>query len=394
MFKQPVSIILLLFFIYPIIKGFIFKFSSQHLKGAMGGVFQSISFLISLCLGIYYTKKVFIEHNKGIYATIYKSIPLNIIDFINSKPLVIYILIMPLVILILCSVINFVANFISRITFYPLFDSIENMLKQKSVFFKRIAGAIFQVPRAICYVIVITFILNFLSLLNVTDTYNKYLEESQAYSYISKEVVIPLTNSKLAKNLPNVVNNSFRIVVKDSSSSDTNKPNVPNVQNNQKGTIYYNGITLEQAVKSNDEINKFAINLAQGENGTRDKARTLYKWVGTKITYSDEKANRVLNNDTQMTSGAIPTFNSRSGICFDYACLYVAMCRANNIKVRIITGQGFNGSNWVSHAWNQVYIKEENKWINVDPTFLVGGDYFDSARFTIDHKEESIAGEW
>ena len=134
------------------------------------------------------------------YEKIYKNIPLKAIEFINNKPLVIYVLFMPLVVLIIYSVINFVVNLISHITIYPLFDSIENKLKNKSVFFKRIVGAIFQVPKAICYVIVITFMLNFLSLLKITDTYNKYLEESQLYNYISKEVVIPLTNSKLAKS--------------------------------------------------------------------------------------------------------------------------------------------------------------------------------------------------
>ena len=393
MFRQPVSLILLILFIYPIIKGFIYKFSSEHLKGAIEGVFQSVSFLLSLCLGIYYTKKVFITHDEAVYENIYKNIPLKAIEFINSKPLVIYVLLMPLVILIIYSVINFVVNIISHITVYPLFDSIERKLKQKSVFFNRIAGAIFQVPKAICYVIVITFILNFLSLLNVTDTYNKYLEESEAYSYISKEVVIPLTNSKLAKRLPNVVNNSFKIVVKE---ADTSEPNTtePNSQNKLKGTVYYNGVTLDQGIQSNDKINKFAVNLVSGKDGSRNKAKAIYKWVGSEIVYNDEKANRILNNDLSVKSGAIPTFNSKSGICFDYACLYAAMCRANNIKVRIITGQGFNGSSWVSHAWNQVYIEGENKWINVDPTFLIGGDYFDSKRFTIDHKQENMAGEW
>jgi len=388
LFKQPVSLILLLLFIYPLVKGFIVKFSSQYLKGSIEGVFQSISFLVSLCLGIYYTKNIFIQHDQGMYERIYKTIPLQAIEFINSNPLVVYVLLMPLMILIIYSVINFVVNVIASITLYPLFDSIENNLKRKSVLFNRVAGAIFQLPKAITYVIVITFVLNFLSLLNITDTYNKYLEESQAYNFISKQVVIPLTNSKLAKKLPNIVNNSFKIVVKDGSTTE------PNLQNKQKGIIYYNGITMQQGVKSNDKINNFAIKLAQGEKGTRNKSRVLYKWVGSKIVYDDQKANRVLNNDMQVESGAIPTFNSRSGICFDYACLYAAMCRANNIKVRIITGQGFNGSNWVSHAWNQVYIPEESTWINVDPTFLIGGDYFDSKRFTIDHKQENIAGEW
>jgi len=388
LFKEPLTLILLLFFIYPVIKGFIYKFSSENIKGSIQGAFQSVSFLGSLLLGIYYTKKIFLQHNVGMYEKIYKNIPLKGIEFINSKPLVIYVLFMPIVILIIYTVINFVVNLISHITIYPLFDSIEDSLKNKSVFFKRIVGAIFQVPKAICYVIVIAFMLNFLSLLKITDSYNKYLEESQLYNYISKEVVIPLTNSKLAKKLPNIVNNSFKIVVKESTTQE------PNLQNQQRVITYYNGITLEQGVQSNDEINRFAINLTKNKNGTRQKAKLIYNWVGSEIVYDDAKANRVLNNDLGVKSGAVPTFNSKSGICFDYACLFAAMSKANNIKVRIITGQGFNGNSWVSHAWNQVYLEEENKWINVDPTFLIGGDYFDSERFVIDHKQQSIAGEW
>ncbi|MBZ9688707.1 transglutaminase-like domain-containing protein [Clostridium estertheticum] len=388
MFREPITLILLLFFIYPVIKGFIYKFSSENLKGSIQGAFQSVSFLSALFVGIYYTKKIFIQHNEGMYEKIYKSIPLKAIEFINNKPLVIYVLLMPLVVLIIYTVINFVVNLISHITIYPLFDTIENKLKNKSDVFKRVVGAIFQVPKAICYVIVITFMLNTLSLLKITDSYNKYLEGSQLYNYISKEVVIPLTNSKLAKQLPNIVNNSFKIVVKEANAQE------PNVQNKQNVITYYNGVTLEQGVQSNDEINKFATNLTKNKNGTRQKAELIYNWVGSEVVYDDAKANRVLNNDLGVKSGAIPTFNSKRGICFDYACLLVAMCRANNIKVRIITGQGFNGNNWVSHAWNQVYIEEENKWINVDPTFLIGGDYFDSKRFVIDHKEESIVGEW
>jgi len=386
--KQPVTLLLLLLFLYPIIKGFIFKFSSQHFKGAIQGVFQSVSFLGSLALGIYYTKKIFIQHDEGMYKRIYESIPLKAIEFVNSNPLVVYVLLMPLVVLIIYTIISSVVNAISRITVYPLFDSIESGLKNKSIAFKRVVGALFQIPKAICYVVVIVFIMNFLSFLKITNTYNKYLEESQLYNYISKEVVIPLANSKLAKKLPNIVNDSFKIVVKEATPSDNN------LQNNQRIITYYNGVTLEQGIKSNDEIDKFAINLVKDKTGTVQKARLIYEWVGNKIVYDDEKATRVLNNDLQVKSGAIPTFNTKRGICFDYACLFAAMSKANNIKVRIITGQGFNGSNWVNHAWNQVYIEKENRWINVDPTFLIGGDYFDSKRFDLDHKDDSIAGEW
>ena len=238
LFREPVTLILLLLFIYPIIKGFIYKFSSENLKGSIQGAFQSVSFLSALFIGIYYTKKIFIQHNEGMYEKIYKSIPLKAIEFINNKPLVIYVILMPLVVLVIYTTINFIVTLISHITIYPLFDSIENKLRNKSDNFKRVVGAVFQVPKAICYLVVITFMLNTLSLFKVTNTYNKYLEGSQLYNYVSKEVVIPLTNSKLAKQLPNIVNNSFKIVVKEAGVQE------PNAKNNPKVITYYNGVTL------------------------------------------------------------------------------------------------------------------------------------------------------
>lgn len=386
--KQPVTLFLLLLFIYPIIRGFIFKFSSQHFKGSIQGVFQSVSFLVSLGVGIYYTKKIFIQHHEGMYKRIYETIPAKVITFLSSNPLIIYVIIMPVVVLIIYIIISSAVNVIFRITIYPLFDSIEIGLRSKSLAFKRIVGAIFQIPKSICYVVVIVFIINFLSFIKVTDSYNKYLEESQLYNYISKEVVIPLSNSKLAKKLPNIVNDSFKIVVKEATPTDSS------LQNNKRIITYYNGVTLDQGIKSNAEIDNFAINLVKDKTKVLEKAEIIYNWVGTAIVYDDKKANKVLNNDLKVESGAIPTFNTKSGICFDYACLFAAMSKANNIKVRIITGQGFNGSNWINHAWNQVYIDKENRWINVDPTFLIGGDYFDSKRFDLDHRDASIAGEW
>ena len=82
------------------------------------------------------------------------------------------------------------------------------------------------------------------------------------------------------------------------------------------------------------------------------------------------------------------------GICFDYACLYVSMARAAGLKVRLVTGEAFDGNSYGSHAWNQVYLSDERRWINVDTTFYISGDYFDSNLFEEDHIEGEIAGEW
>ena len=164
---------------------------------------------------------------------------------------------------------------------------------------------------------------------------------------------------------------------------------------NTKGVIvYYNGVTLDQGIKSDSTIDAYAKKLCQNETTEQAKAKILYNWVGANISYDYDKADRVFRNDSNIASGAIPAFETRKGICFDYSCLYVAMSRAVGIKVRLITGEGYNGSSWVGHAWNQVFLTGQNNWINVDTTFYHGGNYFDPKQFNIDHRNSDIAGEW
>lgn len=158
--------------------------------------------------------------------------------------------------------------------------------------------------------------------------------------------------------------------------------------------IYYNGVTLDQGIKSTEKIDKKAVELVKNLETDREKAKRLYAWIGSNVEYDFDKANKALSNENISNSGAIEAFNSRKGICFDYACLYVAMAREVGLKVRIITGQGFNGIDYGPHAWNEVYLEEEEKWINVDPTFYFSGDYFDNKDFDKDHIKEDIAGEW
>lgn len=47
------------------------------------------------------------------------------------------------------------------------------------------------------------------------------------------------------------------------------------------------------------------------------------------------------------------TLKSSKGICFDYAALMAAMLRAQNIPVKLVTGNV--SPNNLSHAWNLVY---------------------------------------
>ncbi|WP_160692107.1 transglutaminase-like domain-containing protein [Clostridium sp. C2-6-12] len=168
--------------------------------------------------------------------------------------------------------------------------------------------------------------------------------------------------------------------------------------NTSKEVIIYNGITIDQGIKSNENIDNKAIRLTKNAKSDREKAKILYTWIGSNIKYDKDKAKAVINGKDALDmpeSGAIPAFENKSGICFDKACLYVAMSRAIGLKVRLIGGQILeDNGQYTGHAWNQVYINEEHKWINVDTTFYEGGNYYFDSEFFDDHKVEDIAGEW
>ncbi|HEY5575401.1 MAG TPA: transglutaminase-like domain-containing protein [Clostridiaceae bacterium] len=384
-----ITLTLSLLFLYPLVKGFLFKFSSYGLKGDVETTNKNISFVMSLILGVYLGKKIFILHEEVLYKTIFDIFPQNFIKFIEGNTLFVYAVIMPVLVFFLYKLFVILLNALSTITIFPLIDSIERVLFTKKNMLKRAAGAAFQIPKAVCYVILAAFAINFLSFTIPNEKLDKHLETSGLYNEICRGIIIPVTNTKLAKQMPEILNNSFKIVIKDSA---TGKESLPNQAGDT--VVYYNGVTLAEGVKSDSQLNEFSRKLASQETDVYGKSEVLYGWVGNNINYDYEKATKVLNNDFSVKSGAIPAFETGKGICFDYACLYVAMCRANNIKVRIITGKGFNGVSWVSHAWNQVYIPERDEWINVDTTFYKGGNYFDSKRFNADHESSEIAGEW
>jgi hypothetical protein len=369
----------------PLFKGFIIEFSSSNLKDDINEIESDIIFIVALVFGFYITKRVFLQHEFNII----KLVPENILSSIENQPIVLYFVVLPIIIFILFSIGKLLLRLINAILFYPVFDGIENSIRYRSSTFKRLISAVFQLPRSVCYVLLLAFILNILSLLNINNLLDNYLLSSSPYNYLCKNIVIPITNSKVAKQLPSIINNSFKIqVVQNDVQVDENKPA------KSRTIVYYNGVTLDEGVKSNESIDSFAKKLIEKEANSINKAKVIYEWIGSNIDYDNEKANSILNNDFNVKSGAISTFQEKKGICFDYSCLYVAMCRKAGVKVRIVTGDGFNGVSWVSHAWNQVYNESEGTWINVDSTFYKGGNYFNSKRFDIDHRNGKVVGEW
>lgn len=70
------------------------------------------------------------------------------------------------------------------------------------------------------------------------------------------------------------------------------------------------------------------------------------------------------------------------------------MAKEIKLPVRFISEQAFDGKEYGPHAWDQVFLQEENRWINIDSTFWGFNDSFDTEQFNDTHIPEDILGEW
>jgi len=135
-----------------------------------------------------------------------------------------------------------------------------------------------------------------------------------------------------------------------------------------------------------DDIVNAAAAIAKDLDGDEAKARALYEWVGTRIAYDDDKVRDYEERGDWHEQDPETTFRTRRGVCIDYARLYAAMARAVNLDVRVVTGAGYDGrGGYGAHAWNEVYLSEQDRWAPLDATWAATGDWFDPPRFADTH---------
>ncbi len=128
-----------------------------------------------------------------------------------------------------------------------------------------------------------------------------------------------------------------------------------------------------------DNCVKKAAELCAGCDSDAEKIAAIFKYVTDNISYDMQLA-------ASVKSGYIPdpdsTLAKGTGICFDYASLFAAMCRSQSIPTKLVMGY-IQGNMY--HAWNEVYTKEtgwvtldlfieKNKWNLLDPTFYASAD--------------------
>jgi len=96
----------------------------------------------------------------------------------------------------------------------------------------------------------------------------------------------------------------------------------------------------------------------------KEKFTAIYGFVIDTFSYDYDK---IKNIDSTYVPDIEKIYNDKKGICYDYSAVFAAMLRSQNIPAKLVKGYSdlVNGY----HAWNEVYISDENRWMVIDTTY-------------------------
>ncbi|MBE6034764.1 MAG: transglutaminase domain-containing protein [Clostridiales bacterium] len=390
-----ISILMLGIFFMPLMIGLLSPISGNKIHHSLQSALNSFNVIIATVLAFYLVRALFSGAENSFFAPVLQLItPMK--DFIlrYNHDIAAYIIALFVILAILLWFLEIITIPLYKYAIVPSVKKLSSVFDSLSRRRQQLLSILWQFPKSICMLMIFSLLLNFYSTFVNNPAANEYINDSATYQLMNKTVIKPMLNTNIAKNLPVLFNDSFKKAAEDLTPANNENGENPNYW---KVTVikYFNGVTLDEAIKSSPEIDAAAKKIVGSETNDIKKARLLYEWVSKNIQYDDAKAQIIVRDPSHVNSGSIVTFAEREGICFDYSCLYISMCRSVGLKVRFVTGLAYNGSAWGDHAWNQIYSSDENRWINVDTTFGNSGyNYFDNSNFAENHKYDVIQGEW
>ncbi|UQZ33310.1 cysteine protease [Paenibacillus sp. PK3_47] len=232
----------------------------------------------------------------------------------------------------------------------------------------RLSGALIGTAAGLVRGLVVVFVLYISVGLNPGSGFSRYVESSPIYRQSADAVFEPLAGEQVRSRLP---------VLTKAVTAEMND------------ILRRRYEVIDREVSS--DITGAAADIAGQAGSDEQKARLLYDWIGSRVDYDYSKAENYVQNGIWHEQTPQDTFDTKLGVCIDYARLYAVMARSQGLQVRVVTGLGYDGQGgYGSHAWNEVYIAERQAWIPLDSTWAGSGDWFNSKDFDKTHIKESI----
>jgi hypothetical protein len=379
-----ISVFLIGLFAATFIAGLLRPPTSGRICDCFTSVLGAFVFFLSAALAVLASNAVFSDGGDNFLSRLFSAVP-GIRESAVGQDVLAYALILVLLLTVLYGLLRLAVLPFVKKAIVPLSGAIGRFVRSTNGFVRRLIGGLWQLPRAVALVLGFSLLFSFYTALTKNAPFAEYIDRSKAYRLIEDSAIEPIISSEAVQRIPAFLDSALDLAV-EALSPEGRKLLMK---------VYINGATVEEAVTSCPDIDNTAIDLIDTETDDYAKARVLYDWIVENIDYDREKAELLEVDSFAEPAGAVTAFSEKTGVCFDKACLYVSMCRAVGVPVRLMTGEAFNGTAWESHSWNQIYDETSGGWVNVDATFgKPGQNYFDCDGFEEDHKDDCIQGEW
>ncbi|AWB45893.1 cysteine protease [Paenibacillus sp. CAA11] len=218
--------------------------------------------------------------------------------------------------------------------------------------------------------IVIIFVLFIAVTVYPDNQFARYVEASPLYRQGAETVIEPLSGKLIKERLP---------VLTESAKNELN------------GILERKYEVIDANIPA--DLDRAAAQIVKGTKSDEEKARLLYNWIGTRISYDYDKVTDYETKNIWHEQTPKMTFDTRKGVCIDYARLYAVMARSQGLKVKVVTGLGADGKGgYGSHAWNEVYLAQADKWIPLDATWAKSGNWFNPSEFDKTHIAQKAIG--
>lgn len=232
----------------------------------------------------------------------------------------------------------------------------------------RLLGAAIGLAVGLVRGLVLVFLLYIGIGLSPDSAFSRYVESSPIYSQSAAAVFEPLAGQSMRDKLP---------VLSKAVAAEMN-----DILRRKYEVIDHD---------VSPDIAGAAADITQKAGSDEEKAKLLYDWVGTRISYDYDKAENYEQNRIWHEQTPQDTFDTKLGVCIDYARLYAVMARSQGLDVRVVTGRGYDGNGGSGpHAWNEVYLSERQAWVPLDATWARSGNWFDPPDFAATHVKEDV----
>lgn len=313
------TVILIAVFILPLLEGACEQFSRARIKYLLGSLINSLEFLLALLLAFYLTRNIFFANDSGVFKQIYNWIPAGIRDFFFGQDVLIYIIVVPLLLFLLRAILGLITAMFNKTWLDSISNGIFEILQSIGSFFRRLIGALLQLPRAVFLVFVLGLFINFYAYYFPAPLLSKWMYDSATYQTLNEKAIAPVLNSNIAKKIPVLVNDSFgrameQVVPEPGEEYSNIEQQLKQLgKDNIRIIKYFNGVTLDEAIKSNPQIDETARSIVGNEQDSKKKAYLLYRWISQNMSYDYTKAEQISKDPTGISSGSIIAYNTRKG---------------------------------------------------------------------------------